>query len=76
MLSIRELLVLAVIIFVVWYGYRVYARIDSARTRRAADQARRSANKKPELDLVRCPQCGAYISDPNIHVCDPDGPAR
>ena len=70
MLSIRELLVLAAIIFVVWYGYRLYARIDSARIRRAKEEARRKSDTKPQLDLVRCPDCGAYVSDPDRHICD------
>jgi hypothetical protein len=71
MLSIRELIVLAVVVFVVWYGYRVYARVDAARVRRRKSDRSRAENAgTPELDLVKCRVCDAYVSEPASGRCD------
>lgn len=57
-ISIGKLLVLAVIIGAVWYGYKWLGR-NAARDKDkiSGDEANGDDDK---LDLVQCPDCGAY----------------
>jgi uncharacterized protein len=69
--SLQKLIVLALVVAVVWYGFRFLGRLQAARKAEAKlreQQGGRPAKKssappgKGEVeDLVPCPSCGAYV---------------
>lgn len=67
-LSLGKLLVLALIIAIVWYGAKYRARIEAMRHRARQEFARRHAAEpprppaRPVEDLVKCPECGAFVA--------------
>ena len=64
MLSITKLIVLAALIFAVWYGLRWFQRINHLA--KSVEQARREAAVPPAPAkteaLVACPVCGTYVA--------------
>ena len=73
-LSLGKLLVLAVLIGVVWYGFKYAARIEAIRRDVRADVARRQAARRggsarPVEDLVKCAQCGAFVAAEGAKKC-------
>lgn len=73
MLSLPKLIVLIAIILAVLYGFRLFS---AGERRRAADNRReppRAAQQKRRHidaeDLVKCPECGAYITAGGQHDC-------
>jgi hypothetical protein len=80
-LSLPKLIVLALIIGAVWYGYkwlesRGASKNDGPKDNKTAKpgpaESADSANSKDQ-DLVACTVCGTYVS-PGIKTC-PDGRA-
>jgi len=74
--SLAKLLVLAAIIFAVWYGFKYYTRIEA---KRAADRLRaergggqRSARSQVEdaETMVQCPVCKVYQPAGDTARCD------
>lgn len=68
MLSLSKLLVLAAIIAAVWFGFRIYTRMQAERARvdRAKGQAGRAegprgARSIPAEDMLQCSVCGVYV---------------
>ncbi|MGF1628751.1 MAG: hypothetical protein ACFCUT_04720 [Kiloniellaceae bacterium] len=75
--SLQKLIVLAVVVAVVWYGFKFLGRLQAARkaeaklreaegtrpARKSSGQAAKSAKSgNGEVeDLVPCPSCGAYV---------------
>ncbi|HMA14443.1 MAG TPA: hypothetical protein VKP12_06645 [Kiloniellaceae bacterium] len=69
--SLQKLIVLALVVAVVWYGFRFLGRLQKARKEEAklrqqqgpqpAKKAARDDAKGAVEDLVPCPSCGAYV---------------
>jgi hypothetical protein len=64
--SFPKLIVLAAIIAVIWYGFRLVGELDKAR-RQAARVAKQQAGQKGRSsganveETVKCRACGAYV---------------
>jgi hypothetical protein len=83
-MSIGKLLVLALIILVVWYGFKYAARVDAVRqAKRAGARGRRNggggtigggrAPAQPVEDLVKCQRCGAFVAAHGAANCGKPG---
>jgi hypothetical protein len=74
-LSLGKLLLLAILIAAVWYGFKYRARVDAIRRDVRAEVARRrmAAEPRPAArtveDLVKCPQCGAFVAATGATNC-------
>ena len=71
--NIDKILVLAIILVIVWQGFKLIGRLEEARreARRGGGaspskpQAKRKA-VQPVEDMVKCPACGDYV--PKLHA--------
>jgi hypothetical protein len=61
MISLPKLLLIAVVIFAVWYAVRWLNRPPAAAARRRP-QRRRPTPRLEAEDLVPCAGCGAYVA--------------
>jgi hypothetical protein len=79
-MSVGKLLVLALIILAVWYGFKYAARVEAVRQTLRAEARRRRAGggtigggagaaAKPVEDLVKCRQCGAFVAAQGAANC-------
>jgi hypothetical protein len=70
-LSFSKLLVLAVIIAAVWYGFRWVNRVELLRKEAAARAASGQGRMRPTAseDMVRCPSCGTYVAPRAARAC-------
>ncbi len=73
--GLQKLIVLAVVIAVVWYGFRWVSRYQRVRQKEEADsiprrprRTRRRVRDKPE-ELARCHKCGAFVPLNAPHDC-------
>lgn len=67
----QKLIVLALVVAVVWYGFRFLGRLQKARKEEAKLRERQGAQPARSAarddgngtieDLVPCPSCGAYV---------------
>lgn len=83
--SLQKLLVLAALIAIVWYGFKLIGRLQQAR--RTEEQLRRSgkgsgkghaggdgsARSPAAEDLVACSNCGAFVSPQGAKSCGRTG---
>ena len=60
MFGFGKILVLAVIIAAVWYGFKFVGRLQAKRQEEVKD-ARREDVSKNAGDMVKCSQCAAYV---------------
>jgi len=60
MFGFGKILVLAVIIVAVWYGFKLVGRLQQKRQEELED-ARREEESKTAGDMVKCPQCDAFV---------------
>lgn len=78
-LSFTKLLLLAILILIVWYGFKYAARVEAVRQvlraealrRRQGGEVRRnrsSAGRTVE-DLVKCERCGAFVAATGAANC-------
>lgn len=82
-MSFGKLLLLAIIVLVVWYGFKRAARVEAMRrSLRAQAQRRRPGDRnggggtigggraaQPVEDLVKCRQCGAFVAASGAANC-------
>ena len=68
-LSFTKLLLLAILILIVWYGFRYAARIEAVKQAVRAEALRRRhaggdqhPAARPVEDLVKCARCGSFVS--------------
>jgi uncharacterized protein len=81
-LSLGKLLVLAIIVAAVWYGFKYVQRVEEVRRmlrqvqRQQQQRASRAGPQTLEAeDLVKCRQCGAYVAARSTTSCGrPDCP--
>ena len=60
MFGFGKILLLAVIIAAVWYGFKFVGRLQASRQEEQKD-AGREGNLKDAGDMVKCPQCSAFV---------------
>ncbi len=74
--SLSKLLVLAAIIALVWFGFRLVGRLDRARKQQArAPQPGAGTARQGVEDTVKCRACGAYVAARGAVACGrPDCP--
>jgi uncharacterized protein len=82
-LGLPKLILLALIIAIIWYGYRYLQRIEAVRRALRDELMRRQrATARPAQpveaeDLVKCATCGAYVPAHHASACGrPDCPWR
>jgi hypothetical protein len=65
MISFPKLVVIALVIFAVWYAVRWLNRPPAPprRARRQPAAEPQTARRVEAEDLVACPACGAYVSE-------------
>jgi uncharacterized protein len=77
-LSFTKLLLLAILILVVWYGFKYAARIEAVKQALRAEALRRQkraggahlrAAPRPVEDLVKCQRCGSYVTASGAANC-------
>ncbi|GIK98031.1 MAG: hypothetical protein BroJett029_22400 [Alphaproteobacteria bacterium] len=69
--SLGKLLVLAAIIALVWFGFRLLSRLEKARKEQAqvARPSRKAAKPSVVEDTVKCPVCSAYVAARGAGSC-------
>jgi hypothetical protein len=76
-LSLGKLLLLAVLIALVWYGFKYASRVEAIRRNVREEVARRQASARPPArsveDLVKCRQCGAFVAATGATNCGKPG---
>ena len=78
-LSFGKLLVLAIVILVVWYGFKYAARVEAVRRSLQEELARRHRGAsvrppaRPVEDLVKCPRCNAFVAASGAANCGKPG---
>ena len=81
-LSLGKLILLALIIAIIWYGYRYMQRIEAVRRVLREELQRRQSAARPSQpveaeDLVKCATCSAYVPSRHPTACGrPDCPWR
>lgn len=80
-LSLGKLFLLAVIIVIVWFGFKYAQRVEQVKRmlreemRRRQQASRSGAQALAAEDLVKCRQCGAYVAARSASACGrPDCP--
>ena len=78
-LSLGKLIFLAVVIAVVWYGFRYAGRVEAIRRSAREEIARRRSDSRPSAarveDLVKCSRCGTFVAASGAAKCGkPDCP--
>jgi hypothetical protein len=78
--SLPKLLLFALLVAIVWYGFRYVNRVEQIR-RAVREEVRRrqQPGRKPQPleaeDLVKCSRCGAYVASRSASSCGrPDCP--
>ncbi len=73
MFSLPKLLVLVFIILAVLYGFKLFGSIKGRTDRDESQNPPRASKRERERlnaeDLVKCPDCGAYVSAGGEHDC-------
>ncbi len=78
-LSLGKLLVLAILIGVVWYGFKYAARVEAIRRSLREEIARRQQATGPRAprptieDLSKCQVCGAFVAAESATNCGKAG---
>lgn len=88
-LSFGKLLLLAILILIVWYGFKYAARIEAVKQSLRAEALRRgqagggggggdmrgdrAPAARPVEDLVKCPRCGSFVAAVGAANCGKPG---
>jgi uncharacterized protein len=76
-LGFTKLLVLAILILIVWYGFKYTARIEAVKQSLRAEALRRRQGgggdvrpaARPVEDLVKCQRCGSFVAAQGAANC-------
>ena len=74
-LSVTKLLLLAILIVIVWYGFKYAARVEAVKQALRSEMPRRRdsgdmrRSKRPVEDLVKCQRCGAFVAAQGATNC-------
>ena len=69
--SLPKILVLAAIVALVWYGFKIFGR-GRALEKSIKKGDISGGNEKQNVDLEECPKCEAYV-DAGASSCGKDG---
>jgi hypothetical protein len=72
MFSLPKLLVLAVIIAAVWYGFKMWGRGGRIRAEDSEPDRRIETESEPE-DMSKCDVCGTFVPEDGARHCGRDG---
>jgi hypothetical protein len=73
--NIDKILVLAIILVIVWQGFKLLGRVEEsrrqARSRAAAGTAAGAKHSviTPVEDMIKCPTCGDYVPKLQARTC-------
>ena len=73
--GLQKLLLLALLVGAVWYGFKFFGRLDESRkrvekvARKVAGKAARSAEEPAAQDMERCETCGDYVAAESAGSC-------
>ncbi|MFQ5783778.1 MAG: hypothetical protein ACE5H8_03005 [Alphaproteobacteria bacterium] len=80
--SLQKIIVLAVVIAAVWYGFKFVGRLDESRKKTVREALRaargrasgRAAKPRAEAaeDMVRCEACDAFVAARGATACGRD----
>ncbi|HSK41749.1 MAG TPA: hypothetical protein VK943_18430 [Arenibaculum sp.] len=81
MFSLPKLIILALLLAAVWYGFRWVSRVNHLRAEQAAERSRlrKAAGGAPAAgtavaeDMEKCPSCGVYVSPRSAAACGRPG---
>jgi len=69
--SLGKLLVTAVAILIVWYGFKYMTQLGEVRAANlAAEQAAKKDKRVEAEDLVECNLCGSFVAPATAKKCD------
>ena len=80
--SLQKLIVLAIVVAIVWYGFKFLGRLKATRAAEARERDLKSADRKDkaalreQLDVEEtkaCPVCGAYVPARGTVSCGKPG---
>lgn len=75
MLSLSKILFTALIVVVVWQGFKLFNRSKEVSGKEQPKQTAHSKKAKQQNheavahDLEKCPKCGVYHAEGSAHVC-------
>ncbi len=70
--SLSKLLVLFAVIMVVWYGYKLVARLEDARKAKAKGRQELKA-EAGSMETVKCSVCGIFLAADGLSNCGREG---
>jgi uncharacterized protein len=83
--SFTKLLLLAILILIVWYGFKYASRVEAIKQAVRAEALRRRqgggdargggmrATARPVEDLVKCQRCGSFVAAQGAANCGKPG---
>lgn len=73
-LTLSKLVLIAVVIFVIWYGFRLMNRMGQAGAERARERLKEAVRTPPDsvADMQRCPACGDFVVPNLASACGKD----
>jgi hypothetical protein len=74
--GLNEIILLAIVIWGLWYGLRWQRRTVAERKERVRSRRRSKAEAKSTAgieDMIECPRCGVYHATGMPHQCDAAG---
>lgn len=60
--SLPKLIVLGIIVFAIWYAYKIYERKQRISVKKDEDQGKEDTSS---VDMIRCKNCGDYFLPSN-----------
>ncbi|MBS8273755.1 hypothetical protein DYI21_09170 [Thalassospira tepidiphila] len=73
MLSFSKILFTALVVVVVWQGFKLFNRskqVSSNEQPKQTGQEKKKQTKPIAHELEKCPHCGVYHAEGNAHHCD------
>ena len=68
---LQKLIVLAALIAIAWYGFKLFGRLDAQR--KGAVARKREESGPHVAETVKCRECGAYIAEDAKSDCGKPG---
>ncbi len=64
---VQKFLVLAAVVAIAWYGFKLFGRLDQQRKQKIARDE--EADRKGIADTVQCSVCDAYVAEGAKNNC-------
>ncbi len=74
-LSITKILFTALVVFLVWHGFKWYARLQEDRIEKKASGGKVKSGGKAAIDaeeMVKCAVCGTFVASNGAVSCGKD----